>query len=57
MLGNLKGKAREPSPNLISSRLVYRALGEMIQIDFYNQGDQQGLCRDPTGEKPQDCNA
>ena len=56
MLGNLKGKAREPSPNLVSSRLVYRALGE-IQIDFYNQGDQQGLCRDPTGEKPQDCNA
>lgn len=30
MMGNPKGKAREPSSNPGSSSLVYRALGEMI---------------------------
>jgi len=49
MRGNRKGNARKPSPNLVSSRLVYQALGE--KADFYNQGDQRGLFRDPTGAK------
>lgn len=35
MLGYLKGKTREPSPNLVSSRLVYRALGEMIDKQIF----------------------
>lgn len=46
MLGNLKGKAREPSPNLVSSRLVYRALGEMINR-FLQSGRPTGSLQRP----------